>query len=191
MRSAAPCARKAWQEQALRAAQGQEALCAAAEHEALRRAQRTAHRSQRGRPGAWIRSAAFCRDFASFYWEPQRVAAGGWFNPNAMTRGPQVAPFGTKVRVTHLGNGQLGRRQDQRPRTLRCRSHHRPVEGSRQRARHAEPGRRQGEGDRARPQLRLQDCEAVNVRAAGAQASVASFCGIWSVPPCSPFLWRY
>jgi rare lipoprotein A len=43
---------------------------------------------------------------ASFYWEPQRVAAGGWFNPNAMTAAHKSLPFGTKVRVTHLGNGR-------------------------------------------------------------------------------------
>jgi peptidoglycan lytic transglycosylase len=43
---------------------------------------------------------------ASFYWEPQRVAAGGWFNPNAMTAAHKTLPFGTKVRVTHLGNGK-------------------------------------------------------------------------------------
>jgi rare lipoprotein A len=43
---------------------------------------------------------------ASFYWEPQRVAGGGWFNPNAMTAAHKSLPFGTKVRVTHLGNGK-------------------------------------------------------------------------------------
>jgi rare lipoprotein A len=43
---------------------------------------------------------------ASFYWQPQRVAAGGWFNPNAMTAAHKTLPFGTKVRVTHLGNGK-------------------------------------------------------------------------------------
>ena len=43
---------------------------------------------------------------ASFYWQPQRVAAGGWFNPNAMTAAHKSLPFGTKVRVTHLGNGK-------------------------------------------------------------------------------------
>ena len=43
---------------------------------------------------------------ASFYWQPQRVASGGWFNPNAMTAAHKTLPFGTKVRVTHLGNGR-------------------------------------------------------------------------------------
>ena len=43
---------------------------------------------------------------ASFYWQPQRVASGGWFNPNAMTAAHKTLRFGTRVRVTHLGNGR-------------------------------------------------------------------------------------
>ncbi len=43
---------------------------------------------------------------ASYYWQPQRVAAGGWFNPNAMTAAHKTLPFGTRVRVTHAGNGR-------------------------------------------------------------------------------------
>ena len=43
---------------------------------------------------------------ASFYWQPQRVASGGWFNPNAMTAAHKTLPFGTRVRVTHMGNGR-------------------------------------------------------------------------------------
>jgi peptidoglycan lytic transglycosylase len=43
---------------------------------------------------------------ASFYWQPQRVAAGGWFNPNAMTAAHRTLPFGTRVRVTHLASGR-------------------------------------------------------------------------------------
>jgi rare lipoprotein A len=43
---------------------------------------------------------------ASYYWQPQRVASGGWFNPNAMTAAHKTLPFGTRVRVTHMGNGQ-------------------------------------------------------------------------------------
>lgn len=43
---------------------------------------------------------------ASFYWQPQRVASGGWFNPNAMTAAHRTLPFGTRVRVTHAGNGR-------------------------------------------------------------------------------------
>ena len=43
---------------------------------------------------------------ASFYWQPQRLATGGWFNPNAMTAAHRSLPFWTRVRVTHLGNGR-------------------------------------------------------------------------------------
>jgi rare lipoprotein A len=43
---------------------------------------------------------------ASFYSSPQRVASGGWFNPNAMTAAHRSLPFGSRVRVTHLGNGR-------------------------------------------------------------------------------------
>ncbi len=43
---------------------------------------------------------------ASYYWQPQRVASGGWFNPNAMTAAHKTLPFGTKVRVTNLNNGK-------------------------------------------------------------------------------------
>ena len=43
---------------------------------------------------------------ASFYWQGQRVASGGLFNPNGMTAAHKTLPFGTRVRVTHLGNGR-------------------------------------------------------------------------------------
>jgi rare lipoprotein A len=43
---------------------------------------------------------------ASYYWQPQRVASGGWFNPNAMTAAHRTLPFGTRVRVTHARNGR-------------------------------------------------------------------------------------
>jgi rare lipoprotein A len=43
---------------------------------------------------------------ASFYWQPQALASGGRFDPNAMTAAHKTLPFGTRVRVTHLGNGR-------------------------------------------------------------------------------------
>jgi rare lipoprotein A len=43
---------------------------------------------------------------ASYYWEPQALASGGRFNPNAMTAAHKTLPFGTKVRVTNRNNGQ-------------------------------------------------------------------------------------
>jgi rare lipoprotein A len=44
--------------------------------------------------------------FASFYSNPQRLASGGWFNPNALTAAHRTLPFGTRVRVTHRGSGR-------------------------------------------------------------------------------------
>jgi rare lipoprotein A len=43
---------------------------------------------------------------ASYYWQGQRVASGGRFDPSAMTAAHKTLPFGTRVRVTHLGNGR-------------------------------------------------------------------------------------
>jgi rare lipoprotein A len=43
---------------------------------------------------------------ASYYWEPQALASGGRFNPNAMTAAHKTLPFGTKVRVTNHNNGE-------------------------------------------------------------------------------------
>ena len=43
---------------------------------------------------------------ASYYWQGQRVASGGRFDPNGMTAAHKTLPFGTRVRVTHLGNGR-------------------------------------------------------------------------------------
>jgi rare lipoprotein A len=43
---------------------------------------------------------------ASFYWQPQAVASGGQFNPNAMTAAHKTLPFGTRVRVTSLNSGR-------------------------------------------------------------------------------------
>jgi rare lipoprotein A len=54
--------------------------------------------------GGW--SSGGSNGVASFYWQPQRVASGGWFNPNAMTAAHKTLPFGTRVRVTHVGNGR-------------------------------------------------------------------------------------
>lgn len=38
---------------------------------------------------------------ASYYWQPQRVASGGWFNPRALTAAHKTLKFGTRVRVTN------------------------------------------------------------------------------------------
>jgi rare lipoprotein A len=43
---------------------------------------------------------------ASYYWQRQRLASGGWFKPHAMTAAHKTLPFGTKVRVTHARTGR-------------------------------------------------------------------------------------
>ena len=43
---------------------------------------------------------------ASYYKHGQFVASGGRFNPGAMTAAHPTLPFGTRVRVTHLGSGR-------------------------------------------------------------------------------------
>jgi rare lipoprotein A len=43
---------------------------------------------------------------ASYYWQRQRVASGGRFNPHGMTAAHKTLPFGTKVRVTHSRTGR-------------------------------------------------------------------------------------
>ena len=58
-----------------------------------------------GVEGGWS-SGGGSQGVASFYWQPQRVASGGWFNPNAMTAAHKTLPFGTRVRVTHASNGR-------------------------------------------------------------------------------------
>lgn len=67
-------------------------------------ARRYAYRGDSGSSGGY--SGGGSTGIASFYWQPQRVASGGWFNPNAMTAAHKTLPFGTRVRVTHVGNGR-------------------------------------------------------------------------------------
>ena len=43
---------------------------------------------------------------ASYYWQPQALASGGRFNPNAMTAAHKTLPFGTRVRVTDNSSGR-------------------------------------------------------------------------------------
>jgi rare lipoprotein A len=43
---------------------------------------------------------------ASYYWQPQALASGGRFDPNAMTAAHKTLPFGTKVRVTDKSTGK-------------------------------------------------------------------------------------
>jgi rare lipoprotein A len=43
---------------------------------------------------------------ASFYSHGNRTASGERFDPNELTAAHRTLPFGTKVRVTNLANGQ-------------------------------------------------------------------------------------
>ena len=43
---------------------------------------------------------------ASYYWQGQKTASGEQFDKMAMTAAHRTLPFGTKVRVTHVGNGK-------------------------------------------------------------------------------------
>jgi rare lipoprotein A len=43
---------------------------------------------------------------ASYYQHGQMVASGARFNPGALTAAHRTLPFGTRVRVTHLGSGR-------------------------------------------------------------------------------------
>ena len=43
---------------------------------------------------------------ASYYWQAQKTATGEAFDKMAMTAAHKTLPFGTRVRVTHLGNGR-------------------------------------------------------------------------------------
>ncbi|HWV83335.1 MAG TPA: septal ring lytic transglycosylase RlpA family protein [Hyphomicrobiaceae bacterium] len=74
------------------------------ERRASRRSQRRTRTASLGNGGgSW---GGGSHGVASYYWQPQRVASGGWFNPNAMTAAHKTLPFGTRVRVTHAGNGR-------------------------------------------------------------------------------------
>lgn len=59
----------------------------------------TAHRTSRPRNSGQT-------GVASYYTKPQRLASGGHFNPSAMTAAHKTLAFGTRVRVTHTGNGR-------------------------------------------------------------------------------------
>lgn len=63
---------------------------------------RAARRTMQSLTGGGLRSSGI----ASYYWQPQRVASGGWFNPNALTAAHRTLPFGTRVLVTNLSNGR-------------------------------------------------------------------------------------
>ena len=67
------------------------------------RSERTARRISRERHYSGAREI---NGIASYYWQDQRVATGARFNPEGMTAAHRTLPFGTRVRVTHMGNGR-------------------------------------------------------------------------------------
>ena len=76
-------------------------------HMSSKKVVKTAHKSsKKSRSYAHNSSGGGYSGKASYYWQPQRVASGGWFNPNAMTAAHKTLPFGTKVRVTNHNNGK-------------------------------------------------------------------------------------
>lgn len=46
------------------------------------------------------------RGKASFYWQPQKVACGGRFDPTKLTAAHRTLPCGTRVEVTNLRNNK-------------------------------------------------------------------------------------
>lgn len=67
---------------------------------------RSTKRTARASAPAATRGGSGQTGIASYYWQPQAVASGGRFNPNALTAAHKTLPFGTRVRVTHLGSGK-------------------------------------------------------------------------------------
>lgn len=67
---------------------------------------RGAARNRAERSAGYVPSGSGDSGIASYYWQGQRVASGGWFNPDGLTAAHRTLPFGTKVRVTNLGNGR-------------------------------------------------------------------------------------
>jgi rare lipoprotein A (peptidoglycan hydrolase) len=53
-----------------------------------------------------VTSGGTLEGVASYYWQPQPLASGGRFNPDALTAAHKTLPFGTRVRVTHARNGR-------------------------------------------------------------------------------------
>jgi rare lipoprotein A len=76
-------------------------------------ARRSGHRTARnaarsGRAAAMQPAAAGSgiTGMASYYWQGSRTATGERYNPEGMTAAHRSLPFGTRVRVTHLGSGR-------------------------------------------------------------------------------------
>ncbi len=92
--------------------QGPAAACAKAHKHATKKASykkasyKKASYKKASKKSYSVASGGSYSGMGSYYWQPQRVASGGWFNPNAMTAAHKTLPFGTKVRVTNRNNGR-------------------------------------------------------------------------------------
>lgn len=71
-----------------------------------REAQRRSRRARRGDTRTSDFGGRGFQGVASYYWQGQRVATGARFNPEGLTAAHRTLPFGTRVRVTHMGNGR-------------------------------------------------------------------------------------
>ena len=58
---------------------------------------------QRNAPSPYV---GMSHGMASYYWQEQRVASGGRFNPHGFTAAHRTLPFGTRVKVTNVRNGR-------------------------------------------------------------------------------------
>lgn len=79
---------------------------AASKKAAYSKKSKKTYASKKSKKSYSVASGGGYSGMASYYWQPQRVASGGWFNPNAMTAAHKTLPFGTKVRVTNRNNGK-------------------------------------------------------------------------------------
>ncbi|MEO1609007.1 MAG: septal ring lytic transglycosylase RlpA family protein [Pseudomonadota bacterium] len=77
----------------------------AKQHISLRRTGRPVRIPVR-RYKSYARQGDVLTGLASYYWDPQPVASGGRYNPNALTAAHRSLPFGTRVRVTNMRNGR-------------------------------------------------------------------------------------
>ena len=79
-------------------------------HVARRSLRRVAHRAPRRVHRAdrrtHVSAGSGTSGMASYYYQGSVVASGARFNPDGLTAAHRTLPFGTRVRVTHLGNGR-------------------------------------------------------------------------------------
>jgi rare lipoprotein A len=78
-----------------------------ASRRALRRSvQRAPRRALRANRPRLIATGSATHGVASYYYQGRVVASGARFNPDGLTAAHRTLPFGTRVRVTHMGNGR-------------------------------------------------------------------------------------